>query len=963
MSEPLDDTDSRDDPLRVRIAEAALELIDEVGFARPEALLEKYPECEAEIEAALHALGVYQTAIAADRSQARAGANRQLLDVGDVLGDYEIVELLGRGNMGQVYRAKQRSLGERVVALKVLPPELVARDPRFLARFRREAALAAEVHDPRLAEVYGFGEERGLVFFAMQLVEGRTLSTVLAGLTRAKDAGELDLETETYVRRVVALVLGAAEAAATLHKRGLVHRDIKPSNILLHGAAGDDFEALAKPAVLVDFGLLRPVEDSELTGSRTLLGTPAYAPPEARLGQAVDARADVFALGALLYTLLSLTPADARRCDERGTHCVRNLNRAVDARLDAVVRMALETKRELRYTNGAALAAELLRYLAREPVAALPESNLGRFRLWRRRYPERSLSVILVGIVIAGALSAGSFFIGGWAYPLYHAAGIAAALEQEGDLAEAAQAWRPVFQSGVAEWLPFLPGDVKLSKPRLGDEGVFANALAMLRTELDQKAHEELERVFVAHYPGPDADIVLGLLAHELTTEGTRASLRREAAAAAARIYLDPRARPHTTFPAGSAQRKLFDALVKTVEREAEAREPLLLEYAVAALGGTETLEALPAVMPTLADKNLEAQRVAYVAMQRLWWAARGEPDKDSKTLTYPALVDLDHKPWVRWAQLAFETEREQLPTLGDLSPDPRSPGGFTISDGMRPFLVSSVLRTGCCLAWTRMELRDAGALDHELWTQVPAEMLTYIDVLEDFLRESRAGHPPQLEAFTQTPLPCDVHPVQWQNWHRPFAEAYARWAAPQSEFQYERRDAPQAQRLSLEGPALAAAEAGAVEFVDGAEPIDRVVMEGAIERVAWIGVNAPYKSWGPMLTLDGTDSKLAIDCLRPPAHNWYAKVELCYDAPACWPLPHTGGSMIHVSANEDELELTRFGHADSEVLSFNVPYRALMQRERLHLEINLRTGGWLWLYWVKITFVKVTQLNGRGER
>lgn len=957
--------DAHDEWLRVQIAEAALELIDKMGFAQPGALLEKFPGQEAEIEAALRALGLYQTAITADRLRARTDEERQLLAAGDVLGDFEITELLGRGNMGQVYRARQRSLDGRIVALKVLPPELVARDPRFLERFRREAALAAKVHDPRLAEVFGYGEERGLVFFAMQLVEGRTLSEVLGGLTRASDAGKLDCETESYVRRVVELVLGVTEAAAALHARGLVHRDIKPSNILLEGARGDDIEALGMPAVLVDFGLLRPVDDSELTGSRTLLGTPAYAPPEARLGQAVDARADVFALGALLYTLLSLTPADTRRCDDRGTHCVRSLNRAVDERLDAVVRTALEDKRELRYANGAALAAELTRYLAGEPVMALPETSLGRFRLWRRRYPERSLSVILVGIVVAGALSAASFFIGGWAYPLYRAASIAAALEDEGDLAGAAQTWRPVFESDWAEWLPLLPGDAKRSKRRLANGGIFADALAMLRAGLDRKAHEELERIFVASYPGQVADMVLCLLTHELSAEDTRPETRREAAAAVARLYLDPRPRPRAQFPAGSPERKLFDALVATVETEraSSQRQPLLLEYAVAALGGTETLEAWPVIEPVLADSDLDAQRVTYVAMERLWFAARGEPTGSASNLSYPTLVTLDQGLWVRWVQHALDTERAQLPRPEDLFQDESSPGGTSINDGMRPFLVNFVRRCALAVAWTRMELRDAAALDDQLWSEVPAEMLDYIDQLEAFLRASRAGLAPSTDAPFAPPLHSPIGPEQWARWHRPFPGTYAFFAAPESEFQYPRRDSDLAQRLSVEGPAVASAQVGSFQFVDGPEPKDRIDMDGAIERVEWVGINAPYKTWGPMLMLEGTDAKLAADCRLPANGVWSAEVELCYDVPARWPLPHTGGDAIHVSVNGDELELTRHGHADTELLRFEVPYRALVKRPRLHLEVSLPSGGWLWIYWVKIKLVKVTRLNARPVR
>jgi hypothetical protein len=953
------------DPLKLEIAEVALEMIEETGQARPEELLVRFPGCEPTVLAALRALGLYDEELARNRQRNKPRQETEWLSPGDVLGDFDIVEVIGRGNMGVVYRARQRSLGHRVVALKVLPPALVARDPRFLERFRREATLAAEVHDARLAEIYGFGEERGLLFFAMQLVEGRTLSDVLKSLAHLKQLGMPPHENESFVRSIVALVLLVAKASAALHQRGLVHRDIKPSNVILEGAAEDDLKALAQPPMLVDFGLLKPIEDSELTGSQTLLGTPAYAPPEARLGQRVDARADVFALGATLYALLSLTPADTRECDDEGTHCVRKLNAAVDERLDAIVRMALEANKLLRYADGHALASDLGRYLRNEPVLALPQTSLGRFRLWRRRYPERSLALILMGLLVAGVLSVTSFFVGGWAYPLYHAAGVASVLEADGDLLAAEQAWRPVFESRWAGWLPLLPGDLPRARACLGENGTLTEPLIKLRAKLDREAHQDLELVFAASFPEPPSGEILCLFAHEISSPETHEACRLEALATTARMYLSPRPRPHTVFPAGSPERRLFDALATTVRRESQADEPQvhLLENAVAALGGTKTLEALDLVIPLLAAADQELQRVAYAAAERLWWALRGEPDLSAGWPTYPDLLDFDEALWITWAENLDATDRKQLPAPEDLVPLPQAKWGFTINNGMRVFLANSVRSSASCIAWTRMELRDAGQLHDELWSHLPPDLVGYFDALEDLLRRSRRGEKPEIEAFHATPIASPVGTEQWEYWHRPFPNFYARWSSPHTGYSYPHEGSQAREAHAVQGAGQLPSPVSSVVFVESDELEKRVATKGAIEKVTWTGKLAPYKGWGTLLMLEGQGDKLSIDCLCPTLGSYTAKVEIAYDAPAFWPLPHTGGALLHVSVNGEELEVTRRGHADTEVLSFTVPRRALMLMPKMQLELDLLSNNWLWVYWVKITFEEASLESRRTYR
>lgn len=385
--------------LELAITVAALEQLETEGAVWRGRLLEEFPGADELVDSVLVALGVYETRVDEDRA-VQGGPRIETLNLGDRLGDFEIQGELGRGGMGVVYRARQGTLGGREVALKVLPPALVAKDPRFLERFRREAALAADVHDPHVAEVFGFGEEGGLVFFAMQLVEGQPMDRVLKALARERRLGSSRHQTREYVRDVVALTHTLARGVAALHSRGLVHRDIKPSNVILAGLKDEPparlFETLrTTQPVLIDFGLMRPVAESEMTGSQTMLGTTGFASPEARLGRKVDERADVFALGAILHDLLALTPPGDRDPATVGLSDVRTLNPAVDARLAAIVRMALDERPELRYADAQALEREMDAYVNGRAIAALPTTPWHRLRLWVRRDTGHALAVIM----------------------------------------------------------------------------------------------------------------------------------------------------------------------------------------------------------------------------------------------------------------------------------------------------------------------------------------------------------------------------------------------------------------------------------------------------------------------------------------------------------------------------------------------------------------------------------------
>ena len=200
---------------------------------------------------------------------------------GTPFGQYRLISLLGRGGMGEVWRAYD-TVTDRVVALKVLPANFAA-DQTFQQRFRREAHAAAQLNDPHVVPIHTYGEIDGRLFVDMRLIEGRDLQTVLAG-------NPLDPS------RAVHIIEQVAHAVHAAHKVGLVHRDIKPSNILLDE---NDF------AYLIDFGIARVVGETGLTGTGAVIGTLSYMAPERFTSGEADARSDIYALACVLYECLT----------------------------------------------------------------------------------------------------------------------------------------------------------------------------------------------------------------------------------------------------------------------------------------------------------------------------------------------------------------------------------------------------------------------------------------------------------------------------------------------------------------------------------------------------------------------------------------------------------------------------------------------------------------------------------
>jgi serine/threonine protein kinase len=270
-------------------------------------------------------------------------------DLSNYFPQLEILELVGKGGMGAVYRARQPGL-DRLVAVKLLPPE-VARDPAFAERFSREARSLALFNHPNIVSIYDFGESRGLYYIIMEFVAGKNLRQLLQG-------GPLD---EARMLRIVAQVCDALEYA---HERGVVHRDIKPENILLD--ARDHVK-------IADFGLAKLVGPApthrSLTGSMDVMGTVYYMAPEQLLRSPdVDHRADIYSLGVVFYEMLTgELPV--------GRFAPPGQRARLDARVDAIVLRALESKPENRYQDAAEIKRDVEAVLAGRQLLAAERTD------------------------------------------------------------------------------------------------------------------------------------------------------------------------------------------------------------------------------------------------------------------------------------------------------------------------------------------------------------------------------------------------------------------------------------------------------------------------------------------------------------------------------------------------------------------------------------------------------------
>jgi thiol-disulfide isomerase/thioredoxin len=310
-------------------------------------------------------------------------------------GDFEVIEEVGRGGMGVIFRARQKSLG-RVVALKLILAGQLA-SPEQVRRFHHEAEEAGQLDHPHIVPIYQVGELNGQHFFAMKLIEGGSLGDRIKHFTRDHHGAA----------RLMATVARAVHYA---HQRGVLHRDLKPGNILL--------DECGQPHV-TDFGLAKHLGHEGTTLSGAILGTPGYMAPEQAAGRKdVSVAADVHGLGAVLYELLTgQAPFRAEshvdvllQVLEHDAAAPRSVNRQVHPDLETVCLKCLRKDPVKRYASALELAEDLERWLAGEPILARRAGRLERAAKWARRRPAAA------ALLAVTALAALVLLVGGWWY-------------------------------------------------------------------------------------------------------------------------------------------------------------------------------------------------------------------------------------------------------------------------------------------------------------------------------------------------------------------------------------------------------------------------------------------------------------------------------------------------------------------------------------------------------------------
>ena len=312
--------------------------------------------------------------------------------------DYELMEEIGRGGMGVVYRARQVSL-DRIVAVKFLLFGPLA-SPEAIKRFRVEATAAGSLQHPSIVAIHEVGIHLDQHYLVMDYIEGQHLGKIVADGPLAP-------------RRAARYVKGIAEAIQFAHERGILHRDLKPSNVLIN--------PLDEPRV-TDFGLAKRIdansqlspEDTQLTLSGQLLGSPNYMPPEQAAAKrgAMGKRSDVYALGAILYHLLTGRPPFVAPTVAETLQEVLNteplsphvLNPGVPPDLETICLKCLEKDATKRYQSAAALAEDLVRFVNDEPIQARPVTRAERAWRWCRRNQKLAgslASILMLLLVIA----------------------------------------------------------------------------------------------------------------------------------------------------------------------------------------------------------------------------------------------------------------------------------------------------------------------------------------------------------------------------------------------------------------------------------------------------------------------------------------------------------------------------------------------------------------------------------
>jgi serine/threonine protein kinase len=404
-----------DDPRLLEAVNEYLRAVDEGKKPDVAGLMARYRDISVELRACLQGLAFVNTA-AAEMGAGEAEIPQQ------PLGDFKLVRQIGRGGMGIVYEATQLSLGRRV-AVKVLSLA-AAMDEKHLQRFKNEAQAAAQLHHTNIVPVYAVGCERGVHFYAMQLIDGQSVADMIEQLQQNKIAETEDsMPTRTlatarfgkradYYRMVARLGLQAAEALDYAHQLGVVHRDIKPANLMVDRRSN---------LWITDFGLAQFYNDTGLTRTGDLLGTLRYMSPEQASGKAtvLDQRTDIYSLGMTLYELLTLQrPLEGKTHNELlyqigmvEPRSPRSIDKSVPPELETIIAKATAKEAGERYVSARAMADDLQRFLTDKPILARPPTMWNRAAKWTRRHKSLTLSAIVVLLLTAVGLLVSTLLI------------------------------------------------------------------------------------------------------------------------------------------------------------------------------------------------------------------------------------------------------------------------------------------------------------------------------------------------------------------------------------------------------------------------------------------------------------------------------------------------------------------------------------------------------------------------
>jgi serine/threonine protein kinase/Flp pilus assembly protein TadD len=358
---------------------------------------------------------------------------------------YEIRGILGKGGMGIVYEAVQLALNRRV-AVKVLPAIVGSANRDLVARFKREAAAASKLHHSSIIPIYDFGECRDGYYYAMELLDGDALNVIIERIAAGtstyqspteiaalvgvgesasapKSSGPVTKSNSSrstsssrgklYYRQIATWIADAADALHYAHLRGLIHRDVKPANIVL---------CRTGRIVVVDFGLVKEAAEESVTMTGSILGTYRYMSPE-QVGAkriTVDARTDVYSLGATLYELLTLQPAfPAREQSELLGQIIwkeptppRRTAPSVPVDMQTICLKAMEKSPNQRYASAQDMAEDLRRFIGDLPISARPISLVGRIGKHVRRRPGVTALVALIGLLVPAVAVTYSLFRG-----------------------------------------------------------------------------------------------------------------------------------------------------------------------------------------------------------------------------------------------------------------------------------------------------------------------------------------------------------------------------------------------------------------------------------------------------------------------------------------------------------------------------------------------------------------------